>query len=206
MDRNHTSNRRWRWAHLLWAVLSGSVCVLLVFAKGGHPPPIVLVPLAAAVWLTVHVALLLGHRLWLRGVERASPASADSPSWPPVLVALLAVTSAAAALGLLQLIVSLLLARAWPFRGIVWGLMMLVWMLHGAGAAGLLLRRRWSLWVVAVLFVGWAVALVWAAVEPALLGYPQPAQIILACTAAVLLAGMAAGLLRSKSIRAFLAL
>ena len=43
-------------AHLIWAVLGLSGCALLIFAGGeGHPPAIILLPVALVVWA-------LGHR------------------------------------------------------------------------------------------------------------------------------------------------
>jgi hypothetical protein len=194
-----------RWAHLVWALSAGSLCILLIATGRGHPPPMVLVPVVVAVWAAVHLALWAGRRLALRGLLHAAAAGGEEHSWPPGLILLLLATAVAAFLGLLQLVVTLMVGRAWPFRGALWPILMMAWLAHAVCLAGLLLRRPWVRWRTAVLCLGWALWITWEALEPAVHGYPQPMQIAIALGVVAVLAFAGHHILRSRRIRAFLA-
>ena len=56
-----------RWLHVVWAIFAASMCVLLATLKGGHPPGLVFVPVAAAIWVVGHILLWLSHKLANRG-------------------------------------------------------------------------------------------------------------------------------------------
>ncbi len=203
--REDLLRKRLRRAHVVWALLAGSICVLLAAGGGGHPPPIVFVPVVAAVWVMVHLALWAAGWLASRGLARAPAATGEKQSWPLALIAILAATAAAVFAGLVQLAVSLLLGRYWPFAGTLWIVMLAVWTAHAVCLAGVLLRRRWARWVAALLCIGWALALAWEVLEPAVRGYVQPLQIGLALAVVIGLALAAHHLVRSERIRAFLA-
>lgn len=54
------------WLHIVWAIIGASISILLATLKGGHPPGLVFVPIAAAIWLVGHVLLWLSHKLLVR--------------------------------------------------------------------------------------------------------------------------------------------
>jgi hypothetical protein len=204
-DHNHAARKRWRLMHIIWAVLAGSICVVLVFARGGHPPPIVLLPVVLAVWAAVHLALWASRLLLSRGNDRAAAAQGEVRSWPPGLLLLAVATAVATLVGLLQLVVSIMLGRLWPFAGLLWSGMAAVWAAHALCLAGLLLRRHWARWTAALLCIGWALALAAQVLEPALLGYPEPLALALAGGVVICLGLAAYWLLHSSRVATFLA-
>jgi len=197
--------RPFRWAHVFWAVLGGSVCILLVVAGGGHPPPMIFVPVVVAVWVTGHIALWGVRWLAFKGQVWTSRAGGATVSWPPGLIVALIGTGGASSVGLLQVVVTALLRKTYPFHDALWTVMMIIWLVHGACFAGLLLRRAWSQWTASLLSAGWALLLAWQIVETVVRGYRiNPMEILIAIGLASLLMSLGYHLLASKRIRAFL--
>lgn len=197
--------RPFRWAHTIWALLAGSVCILLIVGGGGHPPPMILVPVVGAVWVTGHIAFWGVRWLAFKGQVWASRAGGATVSFPPGLIVALIGTGAASSLGLLQLVVTVLLRRLYPFHGALWTIMMMIWLVHGACFTGLLLRRTWSRWTVSLLSGGWALLLAWQVLETVVRGYRiNPMEILIAIGLASLLMSLGYHLLASERIRSFL--
>ena len=193
-----------RWTHMIWAFLAGSVCILLLVGGGGHPPPMILVPVVGAVWVTGHIALWGVRWLAFKGQVWVTRAGRATGSWPPGLLVGLIGTGAASSIGLLQLVVTVLLRRLYPFPGALWTIMMIIWLAHGACFTGLLLRRTWSQWTVALLSGGWALLLAGQALENILGGTRiNPTEVLLVIGLAALLTSLGYHILASERIRAF---
>ena len=147
--------------HAVWAALSAIVCLFLVFTEQtGHPPPIVLVPYVLVAWGVGHGFIWAARRLAAKGRSVSALGDTAENSWPIGLRLALVGTGVAALIGIVQ-VVGTVLKRQWypyPEAGL-WVTMLLVWLLHAASFAGLLMRRRWSRLSSATLVVGWAVLL-----------------------------------------------
>ncbi len=196
-----------RWAHGVWAVLGVSVCALLVFSGGGHPPPIVLVPVVVPVWLLGHLLLWIIRRLLIRGRRSAGGSESGLLAWPPGLVAACLGTGAVFLVGSAQLVISAVLLRPYPYRGWVWIAMLVVWAVHSLCFLGLLLRRAWSRLLLAGLCSTWALYLAWQIVERLVrVGRLSPEEILVALTLVGLFTLFGYHFISSQRVREFLTL
>ncbi len=75
-----------RWLHIVWAIAGISVCYLITTLKGGHPPGLVFIPIAAAIWVTGHVLLWLSYKLAIRSKYFANNKKVTGGKWPLLLV------------------------------------------------------------------------------------------------------------------------
>lgn len=140
--------------------------VVLVFAKGGHPPPIFLLPIVLIMWVAGHLVMWGAGWLAARGRRIASAAGTEGEPWPIGLWPVLIGTGVAALVGIFQLLMTALEGRLYPFHyGRDWAAMLAVWLIHGVCFAGLLLRQRWSRLLGAMLGLGWALVLAWQIAE-----------------------------------------
>lgn len=147
-------------AHGVWALLNFSLCVLLVLAGGGHPPPMIFLPLVAAVWAVGHGLIWVVGRIAARGRRAAPEKGGGVMAWPIGLKLALVLTGFASSIGVIQVVVTLLVGELYPFRlpGL-WALTLAIWIAHGTCFVGLLLRKRWSRWLCAALPLAWAALL-----------------------------------------------
>ncbi len=130
-----------RWLHGVWAFIGASSCILLAAAKGGHPPAIVFVPIAAAIWLAGHLLLWVSHKLAIRGKNLAESKNIASGKWPVTIILLAIVCGAIFIFGLFGIIWQLLFERDW-LRELA--IPLLYWIPASACFFGILLRRDWS--------------------------------------------------------------
>ncbi len=199
------AGRGFRLAHVVWALLAASLSVLLVVAEGGHPPPIVFLPVVVVAWGLGHAALWGIGKLAARGREAATKAGGAVGAWPPGLIVALIGTGLVACVGLVQIGGSLLLGEWYPFAGALWALALAASLAHGAGLVGLLLRRPWSRPMTALLSIGWALWLVWLFSEALVLGQRiNPADYVILVVGVSLLCFFGYHILSSRRIRAFL--
>jgi hypothetical protein len=133
------------------------VCLLLVLTgRGGHPPAIILLPLVLASWAVGHGLIWGALRLAAAG-RRAGAGTAGREAWPPGLQVVLVGTAAAALAGVVQVVGTVLTGGWYPFQQAgEWAAMLLVWLVHAACFAALLLRRRSARPLSAALVFGWA--------------------------------------------------
>ncbi len=189
-------------SHGVWALLCGGVSVFLALIGGGHPPPIVLVPLVLIVWAIGHLGLWLMVVLVRRG-RGASPAGA---AWPPGVVVALAGLAAITAMTLLQVVVTALTGKLYPYRGSLWFVMAGAGTLHAASLIGVLLRRNWGRVMAVLVCFGWSALMVKQLVDH--LSHGRPISAGEGTLAFVLLAAPAAlglHLLSSPRVRAYFA-
>ncbi len=154
------SRRRWRVAHAAWAVLAVALSLFLAFTKGGHPPLIFLLPPVLVVWVVGHFAIWGVRWLAAKGRRLASGTAGEGRPWPVGLRLALLGTGVGTSIGVFQLLMTALQGELYPFHyASLWAVMLAVWLVHGACFAGLLLRRRWSRFMGAMLAFGWAMLL-----------------------------------------------
>jgi hypothetical protein len=130
-----------RWLHTALAIVGAGICILLAATGGGHPPGIVLVPIAAAIWLAVHGLLWVSHKLAIRGKHLADNSNIASGKWPLAIVVLVFITGIVFIFGLFGIVWQVLSERNWlrklpiPFA---------VWIPSSLCFFGILLRQDWS--------------------------------------------------------------
>jgi len=193
-------------AHAVWGVIGFSICVLFALVPGGHPPLLIFIPLVAAAWFVGHIAIWGAGRIAARGRRAAFEADAEARAWPFGLVVVLVLAGIACAIGLLQLVMSVLMHELYPFDPPgLWAFTMTIWIAHGAVFVGLLLRRRWSRYVCAALPLGWAVLLAVQIVDHLSHGRPvEPVELVIAIGVVLLLSAFAWYLITSKRIKLIL--
>jgi tetrahydromethanopterin S-methyltransferase subunit F len=193
-------------AHSVWGAIGFSICVLFAVVPGGHPPLMIFIPLVAAVWFVGHVAIWGAGRIAARGRRAALEAGTEARAWPLGLVAGLALAGIASAIGLLQLVASVLMRELYPFDPPgLWALTMAIWIAHGACFVGLLLRRRWSRYLCAALPLGWAALLAVQIVDHLAHGRPaEPVEMTIAVALVLLLSAFAWYLIASERIKLIL--
>lgn len=147
-------------AHALWAAVCIIVCLLLVLTgRKGHPPAVILLPFVLVAWAVGHGFIWGALRLAAAG-RRNGAGAADGQPWPFGLRVAVVFTAAAALLGVAQVVGTVLTGGWYPFKQAgEWAAMLLVWLIHAACFAALLLRRRWSRQLSAALAFGWAALL-----------------------------------------------
>lgn len=77
-----------RWLHIVWAIIGASICILLATLEGGHPPGLVFVPIAAAIWVVGHVLLWLSCKLAIRRKYLLDNRNIVRGKWPVMLIVL----------------------------------------------------------------------------------------------------------------------
>ena len=130
-----------RWLHIGWAIFWATICILLATGEGGHPPGIVLVPVAAAIWLAGHGLLWVSHKLAIRGKCIADKKNIASGKWPLAIILLVLISGIVFIAGLFGIVWQVLSERNWirklpiPFA---------VWIPASLCFFGILLRQEWS--------------------------------------------------------------
>ena len=156
-----------RGLYATWTALGLASSSFLVFAGGGHPAPIIFLPIVVAVWIAGHLALVGAGWLARRGAAAAAGAvvCTDPGEWSLPLRIAVAACGLASLMGLIQLVVTALLREMYPFRGALWAITLVIWGLHGACLAGLLLLRPWARRFAALLSFGWSALMAWQIVD-----------------------------------------
>jgi len=72
--------------HIVWAIIGAAICILLATLEGGHPPGLVFVPIAAAIWLVGHVLLWLSRKLVIRGKDLTENRNISEKKWLLLLI------------------------------------------------------------------------------------------------------------------------
>lgn len=149
-----------RAAHAVWAAVGVIACLLLVLTgRRGHPPAIILLPLVLVAWAVGHGLIWGAMRLAAAG-RRGDATAANGQAWPFGLRVAVVCTAAAAVVGVVQIVGTVMTGRWYPFQHAgEWAALLLVWMVHAACFAALLLRRSWSRLLSAALAFGWAALL-----------------------------------------------
>jgi hypothetical protein len=188
----------------VWGSINVAICLLLALAGGGHPPPLIFLPLVVGVWVVGHGAIWIVGRIAARGRRSAPEDGGGVIAWPPGLILALVLTGFAGAIGIIQVVVTLLIGELYPFRlpGL-WAITMFIWIVHGACFVGLLLRQRWSRWLCAALPLAWAALLAAQIVDHLVRGSPiDPAELAIVVVLILALTLFATYLARARRVRA----
>lgn len=130
-----------RWLHTVVALIGLAVCGLLLSADSGHPPGIVFVPLAVAVWLVIHLFIGLTQFFARKGRQRAHTLGSESQKWPVALVLIVFACSALFLYGTGGLVEWWRSNEVWrPFRN----RHLFVVIVAFVCLTGILLRRDWG--------------------------------------------------------------
>jgi hypothetical protein len=192
-------------AHGVWAAVGVVVCLLLVLTgRGGHPPAIILLPVVLAGWAVGHC--LIWGALRLAAADRlAGAGTAGHEAWPPGLQVVLVGTAAAALAGVVQIVGSVLTGGWYPFQQAgEWAAMLLVWLVHAACFAALLLRRRSARPLSAALVFGWAALMGVQVAQHFQSGSSDTGGLLIAVVLMASLLLFAFYLASSKKVRSFL--
>jgi hypothetical protein len=192
-------------AHAVWAAVGVVVCLLLVLTgRGGHPPAIILLPVVLAAWAVGHGLIWGALRLAAAGRGKIAR-TADDQAWPLGLKVALVCTAAATLVGVTQVVGTVLTGRWYPFQQAgEWSAMLLVWLVHSACFAALLLRRRSSRPLSAALACGWAALMGVQVAQHFQSGSSDTAGLLIAVVLMASLLLFAFYLVSSSKVRSFL--
>ena len=194
-----------RLAHGVWAAVCVGASLLLVLTGGkGHPPAAILLPLVLAAWAVGHGFLWGALRLATAG-RRTGASAADGQPWPLCLRVAVVCTAAAALLGVGQVAGTVVAGRWYPFNQAgLWAAVLLVWLVHAACFAALLLRRRSARPLSAALAFGWAALMGVQIVDHFRRGSSDTSGLLVAVTIMVSLLLFGSYLVVSPKARSFL--
>lgn len=186
---------------MAWAIFGASVCILLATAKGGHPPGLVFVPIAAVIWLAGHMLLWVSRKLAIRGKNLAGDGNVAPGKWPLTIVLLVFMFGIVFIVGLFAIVWQILSERDW-LRELA--IPLAVWIPSSLCFFGILLRQDWSRLLAGYGFIFVAVILLYEMVASFMRGYQNSAAewvIVFAIVGLLILFGQ--HILRSSSIKAF---
>ena len=190
-----------RWLHVAWAIIGASVCILLATAKGGHPPGLVFIPIAAVIWLAGHMLLWVSRKLAIRGKDLADNRSVASGKWPPTIILLVFISGIVFIVGLFAIVWQVLFEHDWLRELAV---PLAVWIPSSLCFFGILLRQDWSRILAGSGLVVVAVILLYEMIASFLRGYQNSTtEWVIAIAIFGLLILFGQYILRSSSIKAF---
>ena len=200
MNTNYLKNV-FRWLHIAWAIVWATICILLATAAGGHPPGIVFIPVAAAIWLAGHGLLWVSRKLVIRGKCIADNKNIASDKWPLAIILLAFISGIVFIFGLFGIVWQVLSERDWirqlpiPFA---------VWIPSSLCFFGILLRQDWSRILAGSGFIVVAVILLYEMIASFVRGYQNSTtEWVIAVAIFGLLIWFGQYILRSSGIKAF---
>lgn len=152
-DSKDHLKKAFRPVHFIWALL-GLVATGMCFTGGGHPPPLIFLPLVVPVWILGHLFLWSARRLASGGFARVSEEGGAPQRWPWPLIPLALISGLATAALLFRLLTAIIpfgMGIGYPHLDVL-----ILWFFHPVLFVGLLLRHRWSRYLAIVLILGWA--------------------------------------------------
>jgi hypothetical protein len=165
----------------------------------------VFVPLVWIIWVVGHFVIWIIQRLAARGQRMVSETGSVRKPWPISLKIAVIGTGVPAVIGIFQVLMTVLQRKWYPYPDAnLWTVMLAVWLVHGVGFAGLLLRQQWSRLLSAMLAVGWALLLASQIAEhlhPRLSS--ETKELLIACLLMVLLLLIGLHLVASRKVKAF---
>ena len=170
-------------------------------AKGGHPPGLIFVPVAAVIWLAGHLFLWGSRKIAMRGKKFAEGRNIAPGNWPVAIILLVFL------LGLIFI---------FGLSGIAWHILferdrlgeiavpLAVWIPSSLCFFGILLRQDWSRILAGSGFILVAVILLYEMVASLMRGYRNSnTEWVIAVVIFVLCILLGQYILRSSRIKAF---
>lgn len=137
--------------HIIWAILGVVACAILVTSKGGHPPAIILLPVALIFWFVGHLLLWIISKLFARGkkleVKIETNEETEVKKWPLSLIILAVFLGGVFVFGAMAIILLIALNNDWLSKMPV---MLVLWLPPSLCFIGILLQKSWSR-----VFAGW---------------------------------------------------
>ena len=189
--------------HIVWAILCVIACVILVISKGGHPPGIILLPIALIFWVVGHVLLWIIYKLFARGKTLDVRPETDVKKWPLSLIILAVFLGGVFVFGSMAIILFIVLENDW-LSGMP--VILALWLPPSLCFIGILLHKSWSRVLAGWGFIGVAMMILYQLVESALRNYSASVtEWVIAI--AILIFNLLIGqhILRSPKIKAFYA-
>jgi hypothetical protein len=200
LSTDYTKNV-FRWLHVVWATIGASISVLLATAKGGHPPGIVFVPIAAAIWLVGHILFWGSHKLAIRGKYLAESRGITSGKWPLAIIFLAFLFGIVFFFGLFGIVWQILFERD-SLRELA--IPLAVWIPSSLCFFGIVLRHDWSRLLAGSGFIVVAIILLYEMIASFMRGYRNSsAEWATVIVIFVLLSFFGQYVLRSSSIKTF---
>ena len=191
-----------RWLHIVWAIVGASICILLATAKGGHPPGLVFVPIAAVIWLAGHIVLWVSRKLAIRGKNIADAMNGTGGKWPLILIPLVIIFGVVFVFGLFWIIWQVSFERDWQRELTV---PLAFWIPSSLCFFGILLRQYWSRILIGSGFIVIGVILLYEMIASFMRGYRNSnTEWMMVIALFVILVLFGSYILRSPSIKAFL--
>ncbi len=135
--------------HIIWAIVGVIACAILVTSKGGHPPAIILLPIALVFWVVGHLLLWIISKLFVRGKSLEVPretnteikTETEAKKWPLSLIILAVFLGGVFVFGAMAIILLIVLENDWlsDMPG-----MFALWLPPSVCFIGILLQKPWS--------------------------------------------------------------
>jgi hypothetical protein len=189
--------------HIVWAILGVIACVILVTSKGGHPPGIILLPIALIFWVVGHVLLWIISKLFARGKKLEVRTESDVKKWPLSLIILAVFLGGVFIFGSMAIILLIVLENDWLSD---MPAILALWLPPSLCFIGILLHKSWSRVLAGWGFIGVAMIILYQLVESTLRNSTASVTewvIAIAILIFTLLIGQ--HILRSPEIKAFYA-
>ena len=128
--------------HIVWAILGLVASAILVTSKGGHPPAIILLPVALIFWVVGHLFLWIISKLFARGKKlEVTAENTDVKKWPLSLIILAVFFGGIFVFGAMAIIWLIVSKNDWLSDMPV---MLVLWLPPSLCFIGILLQKSWS--------------------------------------------------------------
>ena len=187
--------------HIVWAIVSLSVCVILATSKGGHPPAIILLPIALIFWLVGHLLLWTIAKLFGRGKKLELTTESDVKKWPWSLLILTVCLGGVFIFGAMAIILLIVLENDWLSDMPV---ILALWLPPSLCFIGMMLHKSWSRLLAGWGFVGVAMIIFYQLVDSAMRSSTNSnTEWVIAISILLLALFVGQHFLRSPKIKAF---
>ena len=189
--------------HIVWAILGVIACVILVTSKGGHPPAIILLPIALIFWVVGHILLWIISKLFARGKKLEVRTEGDVKKWPLSLIILAVFLGGVFIFGSMAIILLIVLENDWLSD---MPAILALWLPPSLCFIGILLHKSWSRVLAGWGFIGVAMIILYQLVESALRNSTASVtEWVIAIAILIFTLVIGQHILRSPKIKAFYA-
>ena len=151
--------------HIVWAIVSLIACVILATSKGGHPPAIILLPIALIFWIVGHLLLWIISKLFGRREKLELGAESDVKKWPLSLLILAVLLGGVFIFGAMAIILLIVLENDWLSD---MPAILALWLPPSLCFIGIMLHKPWSRLLAGWGFVGVAMIIFYQLVDSAM--------------------------------------